>query len=381
MTIDTSTLTPTALRQQAALPPEDKGSVRGARQPDTLTTTAKSASEDDGLSFWDVLDVINPLQHIPLVSTIYRELTGDKIGDAARIAGGALFGGPIGLAAAGVDFAVKALTGKHMDEHMVAMVSGDDAPPPATADSPAVAEAGDAVARAAARAPASPAGTASDAAPQAAPQAASETTVASTADGRWFPIGDQHRRNAFMPLSAGAREAEARAAKAAALDAQAQAAAQAKVPAGTVEVHPMGGAGTGKPSAAHLPLGLLQGVPDGPVVPGLPGAGTEAPQPAPEAVRRAMRAHGLEAGAHPFLAAAEAQAAQAAPAAPRPPAGGARPIRLTPAEPAGAASATAASGPTATSAAAGPIAVPAWFDTAMQKALSAYEKTGRLGGG
>lgn len=370
MTIDTSTLTPTALRQQAALPPEDKGTVRGTRQPDTPSPTTKATPEDDGLSFWDVLDIINPLQHIPLVSTVYRELTGDKIGDAARIAGGALFGGPIGLAAAGVDFAVKALTGKHMDEHVVAMVSGDDAPPPATADSPAVAEAGDAVSRVAARAP----GAATDATPGAAEPAA-EATVASAADGRWFPIGDQHRRNAFMPLSAGAREAEARAAKAAALEAQAQAAAgQGKVPAGTVEVHPTGGAGTGKPSAAHLPLGLLQGVPDGPVVPGLPGAGAEAAQPAPEAVRRAMRAQGLEAGAHPFLAAAEAQAA---PPTPRPPAAGSRPIRLTPAEPATTAPAT----PAATSAASGPIAVPAWFDTAMQKALSAYEKTGRLGGG
>jgi hypothetical protein len=51
-------------------------------------------------SFADLLDVINPLQHIPVVSTAYRELTGDTISTGARLAGGALFGGPLGLIAA-----------------------------------------------------------------------------------------------------------------------------------------------------------------------------------------------------------------------------------------------------------------------------------------
>ena len=43
----------------------------------------------DGLTFGDVLDVINPLQHIPVVSTIYRAITGDEISPGARVAGGA----------------------------------------------------------------------------------------------------------------------------------------------------------------------------------------------------------------------------------------------------------------------------------------------------
>ena len=51
---------------------------------------------DDGLSFRDVLDLVNPLQHIPVVGYLYRKLTGDTIDPAIRIAGGALFGGPIG---------------------------------------------------------------------------------------------------------------------------------------------------------------------------------------------------------------------------------------------------------------------------------------------
>ena len=45
-------------------------------------------------SLWSVL---NPLQHLPVVGMIYRAATGDEIPPAAKIAGSALFGGPIGV--------------------------------------------------------------------------------------------------------------------------------------------------------------------------------------------------------------------------------------------------------------------------------------------
>lgn len=49
-------------------------------------------------SFFDFLDIINPLQHIPIVNNVYRAVTGDQINNAARIAGGALYGGMVGAA-------------------------------------------------------------------------------------------------------------------------------------------------------------------------------------------------------------------------------------------------------------------------------------------
>lgn len=61
---------------------------------------------DDGLTFADVIDIVNPLQHIPIVSTFYRKLTGDTIDPAIRIAGGALFGGPLGALASTMAVAV-----------------------------------------------------------------------------------------------------------------------------------------------------------------------------------------------------------------------------------------------------------------------------------
>jgi hypothetical protein len=83
----------------------------------------------DGLTFGDVLDIINPLQHIPVVSTLYRELTGDEISPGARMAGGALFGGPIGFAAATVNSVVEMATGSDIGKSVVAAINGDDDAP------------------------------------------------------------------------------------------------------------------------------------------------------------------------------------------------------------------------------------------------------------
>jgi len=76
---------------------------------------------EDGLTFGDVLDVINPLQHIPILNGIYRRLTGDEISTGSRLAGGALFGGAIGFASAMVNSLVDDTTGRDVGEHVMAM--------------------------------------------------------------------------------------------------------------------------------------------------------------------------------------------------------------------------------------------------------------------
>jgi hypothetical protein len=79
----------------------------------------------DGFTFDDFLDIINPLQHIPVISTLYRELSGDQIAHMPRIFGGALFGGPIGAGAAVVNAALHQETGKDIGEHIVALFNED----------------------------------------------------------------------------------------------------------------------------------------------------------------------------------------------------------------------------------------------------------------
>lgn len=77
----------------------------------------------DGLNFFDFLDIINPLQHIPVLSSVYRAITHDEISPAARMAGGGLFGGLIGLGAAIFNSILKDGTGKDMGEHLIAFLS------------------------------------------------------------------------------------------------------------------------------------------------------------------------------------------------------------------------------------------------------------------
>lgn len=102
------------------------------RQSDSAANSSgvSGAPSQDGGGFIafikTVIDIINPLQHIPVISTMYRHITGDEISPVARIAGGALFGGPVGLAAGVVNAAVENSTGKDIGENMLAMMSGDD---------------------------------------------------------------------------------------------------------------------------------------------------------------------------------------------------------------------------------------------------------------
>jgi len=55
-------------------------------------TAAENVEEDEDFGFDDFVDIINPLQHIPIVGTIYREMTGDTIKPVPRIVGDVAFG-------------------------------------------------------------------------------------------------------------------------------------------------------------------------------------------------------------------------------------------------------------------------------------------------
>jgi hypothetical protein len=82
----------------------------------------ESSSE---FGFADLLDVINPLQHIPGVSAVYREITGDSIQAPARVAGGALFGGPIGFVASTFETIMTEATGDDVGGHVMASLFGE----------------------------------------------------------------------------------------------------------------------------------------------------------------------------------------------------------------------------------------------------------------
>lgn len=78
--------------------------------------------KDDGFSFGDVIDIINPLQHLPVIGTLYRKITGDTIGSFSSLVGGTLFGGPIGAISSGINLALKEGTGKDIAENAMSLV-------------------------------------------------------------------------------------------------------------------------------------------------------------------------------------------------------------------------------------------------------------------
>ncbi len=95
----------------------------------TITRTASTGSVH--LTFTgflkDIFDIINPLQHIPIVSAIYRHLTGDQISPEAEFIGDSLYGGPIGGAVAAANIAYKEETGQSIGQTVIADLTGQRA--------------------------------------------------------------------------------------------------------------------------------------------------------------------------------------------------------------------------------------------------------------
>lgn len=98
--------------------------MRRSGDSDEMVPVGPEPASDSQLGFLDFLDVINPLQHLPIVSTIYRSLTGDTISDAARMAGGALYGGPLGVIGALANVVVEAETGTDIGGNAMAWLDG-----------------------------------------------------------------------------------------------------------------------------------------------------------------------------------------------------------------------------------------------------------------
>ena len=118
-----------------------EASIAGARQASSIYDIGdvdgprgQGRFRDDvpqkDLTFGESIDIINPLQHIPLVSSVYRWATGDEISGSARIMGATLYGGPIGLVA-GIANAIsdEANGGRDLGETALAALFGDEETP------------------------------------------------------------------------------------------------------------------------------------------------------------------------------------------------------------------------------------------------------------
>lgn len=78
----------------------------------------------DVVSFKSLVDIVNPLQQLPVISTAYREITGDTISTGSRLIGGALLGGPIGFVVSLANEIVSSTTGKDIGSNLFAFATG-----------------------------------------------------------------------------------------------------------------------------------------------------------------------------------------------------------------------------------------------------------------
>ncbi len=87
---------------------------------------SENNNKENEFGFLDIIDMVNPLQHIPIVNLAYREITGDEIKPASKIIGGGIFGGPLGAASGIVDTIVKQETGKDIIGNASSFIGGHE---------------------------------------------------------------------------------------------------------------------------------------------------------------------------------------------------------------------------------------------------------------
>ncbi len=101
------------------------GANGGPRAALSYRVQESPARQSEPFGFYDLLDMINPLQHIPLVNVAYRKITGDEIKGAPQIIGGALFGGALGAAGGLANVIIQEETGKGFTDNALALASGE----------------------------------------------------------------------------------------------------------------------------------------------------------------------------------------------------------------------------------------------------------------
>lgn len=110
--------------------PAAEAAPQKAATPKTAAQAESEAGEralfgEKGFGFHTLLEIINPLQHLPVIGTLYREASGDSISPVGRIAGGGLFGGVFGLVGSILSTIFEGLTGKDPGATVVAALRGD----------------------------------------------------------------------------------------------------------------------------------------------------------------------------------------------------------------------------------------------------------------
>src|ERR1044071_10494535 len=100
------------------------GAVVPANAGKTNDDTSGAAPHES--FFHHLWDVVNPLQHLPVIGTIYRAITGEHLDPVEKIAGDTLYGGLWGAVSSIADVAFESITGKSFEDTALALFKSDD---------------------------------------------------------------------------------------------------------------------------------------------------------------------------------------------------------------------------------------------------------------
>ena len=76
------------------------------------------------VSHEQLMNGLNPLQHLPVVGMIYRAATNEQIPTTMRVAGAGILGGPLGMIGAGLMSLFEAIVGMGPDNSRPAVAAG-----------------------------------------------------------------------------------------------------------------------------------------------------------------------------------------------------------------------------------------------------------------
>ena len=104
--------------------PQTAGATSAGVSAAATASGATSGTQDEGF-LHHLWDIVNPLQHLPVVGTIYRSVTGEHIGAVEQIAGDTLYGGLWGAVSSVAEVAFEGITGKSPEDTVMAWLKGD----------------------------------------------------------------------------------------------------------------------------------------------------------------------------------------------------------------------------------------------------------------
>jgi hypothetical protein len=98
----------------------------------SIKTAQQNPSESfwgkDGFTFGDVIDIFNPIQHLPVVANYYRQQTNDDASEGSKVVGGVLFssllGGVLGVVTSIANSVVRHETQQDVEEHLIDLADG-----------------------------------------------------------------------------------------------------------------------------------------------------------------------------------------------------------------------------------------------------------------